>query len=344
MSTNKSKEKRVRLISEVGEIRRFISAASQDENTARLLTYLSNIEKDINGKKYGLVFEYHEEAIDTALENSIPVLTEQSDLCIEGRGTQNYLLEGDNLASLVVLNKTHRGKIKFIYIDPPYNTGNKDFVYDDSMVDNNDNFRHSKWLSFMWKRLKLARELLSDDGVMFISIDENEQSNLVLLCNQLFGEDNYVGNIIVRSNPRGSQSSSEIASLHEYLLLYTKRRCQAAIIGHKLNDDMIAEYKYSDERGKYRLLGLRQRGGFWRASERPNLYYPIFVDSETSNITLCEHGEAVYPIQPTSGEKGTWRWSKEKIGVQIDDLIAKHVSRNGELTWDIFQKDYLGFD
>ena len=149
MSTNISKQKREDLLNKIKEIRSFISAAPQDENTGNLLSYLSDLEKDVNGKKYGLVFEEHREEIDEVLDTHTPVLTEDKDLFIDNGGQMNFLIEGDNLASLKLLEKTHKGKIDLIYIDPPYNTGNKDFIYDDAFVDKNDTFSHSKWTSFI---------------------------------------------------------------------------------------------------------------------------------------------------------------------------------------------------
>lgn len=135
MSTNISKKKRDDLLDKIKQIRAFIAAAPQDENTGNLLSYLSELEKDVNGKKYGLVFEEHREEIDEVLDTHTPVLTEDADLFIDHGGQMNFLLEGDNLAALKLLEKTHRGKIDLIYIDPPYNTGNKDFIYDDAFVD-----------------------------------------------------------------------------------------------------------------------------------------------------------------------------------------------------------------
>lgn len=132
MSTNISKEKREKLVEKIKAIKTYIATAPQDENTAQLLTYIAEIEKDIKGKKYGLVFEEHREQIDEVLETNTPVLTEEKDLFIDNGGQMNFLIEGDNLASLQLLEKTHKGKIDLIYIDPPYNTGNKDFVYDGS--------------------------------------------------------------------------------------------------------------------------------------------------------------------------------------------------------------------
>ena len=160
MSTNLSKQKRDDLLSKISAIRTFINAAPQDENTGSLLTYLSDLEKDVDGKKYGLVFEEHQEAIDMVLAEHTPVLTEEPALLINNGGEMNFLLEGDNLAALRLLEKTHRGRIDLIYIDPPYNTGNKDFVYDDTFVDKTDTFIHSKWLSFISERLAFASRLL----------------------------------------------------------------------------------------------------------------------------------------------------------------------------------------
>ena len=146
---NISKQKREELVDKIKEIRTFISAAPQDKNTRNLLLYLSELEKEVHGKKYGLMFEQHREEIDEVLTTHTPVLTEQSDLYIANGGEMNFLIEGDNLASLQLLEKTHKGKIDLIYIDPPYNTGSKDFIYNDVFIDKNDLFSHSKWLSFM---------------------------------------------------------------------------------------------------------------------------------------------------------------------------------------------------
>lgn len=178
MTTNVSKEKRDDLLSKISAIHAYISAAPQDENTGNLLTYLSDLEKDVNGKKYGLIFEEHREGIDAVLAEHTPVLTEEAELLIDNGGEMNFLLEGDNLAALRLLEKTHRGRIDLIYIDPPYNTGNKDFIYDDCFVDAQDTFRHSKWLSFMSRRLERAKHLLSERGVILISIDDREQAGL----------------------------------------------------------------------------------------------------------------------------------------------------------------------
>lgn len=283
--------------------------------------------------------------------------------------TQNLYIEGDNLEVLKLLQKSYHGKVKMIYIDPPYNTGG-DFVYPDNFSDSIEHYKqltgqvdsegkkistnseangryHTDWLNMIYPRLRLARNLLTDDGVIFISIDDNEIDNLKKVCNEVFGEENFVGNIIVKSNPRGSQSARELAGLHEYLVVYAKNLWCANIIGHPLSENMVEEYKYEENGKKYRLLGLRQRGGFWRRSERPNLFYPLYVNGDSGMVSINRTSDAnvaVVPIQPSTMEDGTWRWSKEKVLNNTQDLIAKKVIRNGEMVWDVFQKDYLSTD
>jgi|CZCB01.1.fsa_nt_gi adenine-specific DNA-methyltransferase len=283
--------------------------------------------------------------------------------------TENLYIEGDNLDALKLLQETYLGKVKMIYIDPPYNTGN-DFVYKDDFAQSTDEYLansgqfdengnrlvpnlesngrfHTDWLNMMYPRLKLAKDLLSDDGVIFISIDDNEIYNLTKVCNEIFGAKNYAGTIIVKSNPRGSQSAKTLAELHEYLLIYTRNIDRAAIIGHALSDKMLSEYKFSEDGNKYRLLGLRQRGGFWRRSERPNLYYPLYINPKDLSVSIektTSHTEEIFPVQPSTNEDGTWRWSKEKVKSEHNLLIAKEITRNGQKTWDIYQKDFLSMD
>lgn len=224
MSTNISKLKREDLLAKIKDIRTFISSAPQGENTANLLSYLSDLEKDVNGKKYGLVFEEHREEIDEVLATHTPVLTEQSDLYIDNGGEMNFLIEGDNLASLQLLEKTHKGKIDLIYIDPPYNTQNADFMYDDTFVAADDLYRHSKWLSFMKKRLLLCRKLLASRGFIFISIDDNEAPHLKALCDEIFSEDNYekTDYIQVRYPDKTLKSDMRYHKEIEQVLVYRK--------------------------------------------------------------------------------------------------------------------------
>lgn len=224
MSTNVSKEKREQLVAKIKAIKAYIASVPQDENTAQLLAYIADIEKDIKGKKYGLVFEEHREAIDEILEQNTPVLTEEKDLFIDNGGQMNFLIEGDNLAALQLLEKTHKGKIDLIYIDPPYNTGKEDFIYGDKYVDTEDTFRHSKWSSFIEKRLLSAHKLLADDGVIFISIDDNEYAPLKLICDTIFCEQNLLSihHIQVRYGNKNLNEKKDFQEVCEYVLIYAK--------------------------------------------------------------------------------------------------------------------------
>jgi len=281
--------------------------------------------------------------------------------------TTNIFIEGENLAALKIMKKSYATSIKVIYIDPPYNTGG-DLIYEDDFSESVDEFLtrigsidaagkklttntkadgrfHSKWLSMMYPRLKLAHQLLKDDGIIFISIDDNELNNLRLIMNEIFGEENFVGNFIVQSNPRASQSSRDIGLVHEYVLVYTRNISNNAALAEQLNDRMLSEYKYTSGDGrKYRELGLRQRGGAWRRSQRPSLYFPIYIDPTTGRVSTEpkeDYTEEALPIKPTTGEDGSWRWGKNKIEKDINDLIGKKIKRGENHVWDVYQLDYL---
>jgi len=281
--------------------------------------------------------------------------------------TQNLYIEGDNLEVLKLLQESYLNSIKMIYIDPPYNTGN-DFIYRDNYrIDKNDyedqiglfdeeenrlfkntetNGRfHSDWCSMMYPRLKLAYNLLSEDGVIFISIDDNEVVNLKNLCNEVFGESNFVGLFTIQSNPRGSQASKFLANVHEYICMFAKNINKLALKGFDKSEKNISEYSLTDEKGKkYRLLGLRQRGGAWKREDRPNMYYPIYVNPQNGNVSLEKDDSfciEVLPKRPT-GEESRWTWGKEKLLKDITLLRGKQINRSGEEnTWDIFRMDYL---
>ena len=176
-------------------------------------------------KKYGLVWEDKPEDVEERLRESLPVLREVQGKAIlsdELDAPNHILIEGDNLEALTALTYTHEGKIDVIYIDPPYNTGNKDFVYNDSFVDSEDSYRHSKWLSFMSKRLKIAKKLLSDKGVIFISIDDNELANLKLLCDEVYGAKNFVDIFSWNKTETPANLSLKTKKAIEYVLCYTK--------------------------------------------------------------------------------------------------------------------------
>ena len=202
---------------------KFLETLKEQHSDDESLIAINQIENELTSKKYGLVWEEHEEEVDVKMRTHIPVFTEVKEKEIVGdpKSEQcNFLLEGDNLHSLKLLEKTHKGKIDVIYIDPPYNTGGKDFIYDDTYVNSEDLFRHSKWISFMDERLRYASKLLKREGVIFISIDDNELYQLKILCDEVFGAENFIANLIWAA---GRKNDSKYVSIsHEYILCYAK--------------------------------------------------------------------------------------------------------------------------
>ncbi len=246
-----------------------IEGLTNEEKTK--LTELLNTEK-----KYGLVWEDKQEDIEKRLETELPVLQEVKERAIISSAPDapnHVLIEGDNLEALTALSYTHSGKIDVIYIDPPYNTGNKDFVYNDKFVDREDGYRHSKWLSFMNKRLRIAKGLLSDKGVIFISIDDNEQAQLKLLCDEIFGEKNCLATVVQKS--RDSISGDLLFSPnHNYLQVYAKK--QEIIFAQKDNfripvvvNEKLFKNPDNDPRGPWKLNPVDGPGG----ARKGNPYY-----------------------------------------------------------------------
>lgn len=239
MTKNISKEKRENLLS-------FLNKLKEQHSDDESLMAINEIEQELTSKKYGLVWEKHEEDVEKKMETSIPVFSEEIDKEIIGNSTNNsfnFLLQGDNLHSLRLLEKTHKGKIEVIYIDPPYNTKNKDFVYNDCFIGEDDSFRHSKWLSFIYSRLVIARKLLTDTGVIFISIDDNEEAQLKIICDEIFGEGNLLG-IFIQNKLNAKNDTIDIQKNHEYILAYRKKTNY--ILGTKVAPTLIkkeAQYK-----------------------------------------------------------------------------------------------------
>ena len=280
--------------------------------------------------------------------------------------TENLYIEGDNLEVLKLLQETYLGKIKMIYIDPPYNTGN-DFVYNDEFGIRNEEWNgisgnydadgnqivgaleknteangrfHTDWLNMIYPRLKLAKDLLTEDGVVFVSIDANESHNLRKICEEVFGSSNFVSEIIIQNNPRGRQSDRFIATAHEYLLCFCKNSMSCVLNGLPLSEEQKAEYSFSDEKGAYRLLGLRQRGVASLREDRPDMFFPIYVNPKTQEVSLEIHNDWCEVIPKKSdGREGRWMWGKEKCKVDSARLVARLIERRGE--YDIFVKDYL---
>ena len=285
-------------------------------------------------KKYGLVWEDKPEEIETRLVDELPVLTEVTERAIvsDSPDAPNHILiEGDNLEALTALAYTHEGKIDVIYIDPPYNTGNKDFVYNDSYVDREDGYRHSKWLSFMNKRLQIAKSLLSSGGVIFISIDDNEQAQLKLLCDEIFGSDNFITNIIWQSTA-GSNTGNEIVTTTEYVLVYTSNRSRAHFDGQPPSADTFKlSDEYVKERGRYTLdkLDRRRVGGHYSEA----LNFPIEMPDGT--LRYPGGGQQV-------NEGWNYLWSKTKVKWGLDNNFI--VFKKNKEKWAVYCKRYQNVD
>ncbi len=287
-------------------------------------------------KTYGLVWEDKKEDVEERLRDELPVLIEDESRRIvsdDPDAPNHILIEGDNLEALTTLAYTHAGKVDVIYIDPPYNTGNKDFVYNDSYVDSEDTYRHSKWLSFMSKRLRIAKKLLSDRGVIFISIDDNEQANLKLLCDEVFGMQNYVTSFPWHSR-QSLQNDTDISVNHEYLICFAKkrrqrdRRLKPSNSSTWFNDDSFVFYPIKVDNDKYSNPDNDPRGP-WKADPfdaphvRPNLTYPI-TNPKTGEQHLPPRGRH-------------WRISPEKFASALaDNRILFGKSGNGRPQLKVF--------
>lgn len=274
--------------------------------------------------------------------------------------TENLYIEGDNLEVLKLLQETYLGKIKMIYIDPPYNTGN-DFVYEDDFAQSTEEYLansgqfdedgnrmvqntesngrfHTDWLNMIYPRLRLAKDLLSDDGVIFISIDDGELDNLRKVCNDVFGASNFVADICVVNNLKGRNDKKYIARANERLLMYVKSQ-DFEEHGLSLDEKVVSDYSEQDIKGRYRLLELRKRGGQDTRKDRPNMYYPFYVDINTGEVALEQsekYSQIALPVK-SNGEDGRWRWGKETAAKGLNELYGKKVGNK----YNIYQKDYL---
>ena len=282
--------------------------------------------------------------------------------------TENLYIEGDNLEVLKLLQESYLGKVKMIYIDPPYNTGN-DFIYRDDFAvsaddyaeesgqldedgnrlfkntDSNGRF-HSDWCSMIYSRLMLARNLLSDDGVIFISIDYNEQENMKKICDEVFGEENCLGIVANINNPKGRSDDKYIATSHEYVIIYAKNEISVKWYGFEPTDDkIIKRYNKTDNNGKmYREIDLRKTGENDLREDRPNLFYYFYYNPDTSDFypsrdDIEKEGYIKIKPQREDGKEGNWRWGMDTAIKQINDLIPKFMPTRK--VWGIMQKDYL---
>jgi adenine-specific DNA-methyltransferase len=321
-------------------------------------------KSDITTELYRLTWAGKRDAIRLLQIPGKGTLVPVEEESVDFSSTKNVFIEGDNLEVLKLLHKAYLRSAILIYLDPPYNTG-KDMVYRDNysdplstylkmtgqsdvegnvLVTNRDTAGryHSNWLSMMYPRLSLARQLLREDGVIFVSIDDHEVHNLLLLMNEVFGEENFIGQITVQTNPRGRQADRFVATVHEYLLLFAKDIRQCSLIGSSLTESQLAEFKYTDQNGeKYRLLGLRQRGSASSREDRPLMFFPLYVNPITGEVSTQPSEQFTVEVLPrkSTGEDGRWMWSKTKVEHELHRVEAHIVDRRQE--WDIFVRDYL---
>lgn len=267
-------------------------------------------------KKYGLVWdeERTREEFEKEAGNALPVLREITGKAIDAGvpNPTNILIEGDNYHALSVLNYTHQGKIDVIYIDPPYNTGNKSWKYNNRYVEKDDAFKHSKFISFMDKRLRLAKNLLTEDGIIVCAIDDYEVQNIRHLFDDIYGENNRLGTIVVVHNPGGRQDDAFFATAHEYMLVYARNKNYAKVGYLGIPEKKLKEYKYSDEWGKYKLRDFRRSGAHSTPQDRPNLWYPIYINPRTLDLQIkrVRGYKVLWPIDP-AGIKRVWRWEPD---------------------------------
>lgn len=309
-------------------------------------------------EKYGLNWHGKRRARQLALTPSTGTLRPCPEDSVDWDTTQNLMIEGDNLEVLKLLQKSYAGKVKLIYIDPPYNTG-KDFVYPDDYQDSIKNYLeltgqvkgcrkirgdtetsgrfHTNWLNMMYPRLICARQLLKEDGVIFISIDERELHHLRMLCNIVFGEECFVAALTVLCNPKGRSQDKHFATNHEYIVTYSRTVLPKGFFSIAKEEDQIeSEYPDEDDGGKYRLLELRNTHREFGRHNRPNLYYPLYVaeDGEVS-LERFEGATEVLPIWD-DGFEGCWTWDSKKAMRDLALLMGRQV--NGR--WKIYRKSY----
>ena len=323
--TNLSKAKRDRMIGFLEQIR-------SEHSTDDMLIAIGEIENEIISKKYGLLWEEHEEAVDVAMKNSIPVFKEDTAReIISSNAPLNFILEGDNLHSLYLLEKTCREQVDCIYIDPPYNTGAKDWKYNNDYVDKVDTYRHSKWLSMMNARLKIAKKLLKSDGVLICAIDENELGTTLLLLDDVFGPAYAIDPITIVHNPRGVQGNN-FSYVNEYAIFVYKR-------GVKVIENQAVKEDDID------WSPLRNWGTESERHDAANCFYPIYIKDEkiigfgddiTADDTIhpkqTEYDSAsgiyaVYPID-VQGIERKWRYARQTVE-SIQDLLRVKKTATG---------------
>ncbi|WP_285005104.1 site-specific DNA-methyltransferase [Lactococcus formosensis] len=356
---------------EITVLKEHFPACFKEDGSFDIERFKEYLSEDINviNEGYELKFlgKNYARLLVTLETETVIVPNEEHNQKEENKDSENIYITGDNLDGLKHLLKSYAGKVKCIYIDPPYNTGSDGFVYNDNFnftieelteklsigeeqakrildLKQRSSASDSAWLMFMYPRLQLARDLLSDDGVIFVSIDDNQQANLKLMCDDVFGIENFVSQIIVQSNKRG-QTYKELAKTHEYLLTYTKN------IDGKINELMkdVGSFKMADNLGDFSERDLRNRNPKFGRFNRPNLYYPIYVNPDEvdkngfSPISLIKNDDFKVEVIPlnSEGKESCWRWGKNKFTDNnaensMDSNVVARLKTTGE--YGIYEK------
>ena len=301
---NISKIKRDRMIEFLNKLKK---AHSDDES----ILALNEIENHLKERKFGLIWESHTEDVDDQLIENIPVLTEVAErkVVIDSSLPFNFVIEGDNLHSLKVLEKTHRGKIDVIYIDPPYNTGAENWRYNNNYVSKDDTYKHSLWLSKMYERIKIAKTLLSPTGFFICAIDANELFTIGLMLDDIFYEDNRLGLVTVLHNPKGRNFTKWFSANSEYMLVYAKDASKASFNDVALDEEIKASFNLFDKSNgrRYRLEPFMRSRTETLRENKPNFWYSLYVSSDLKTITRekIDGFHEVFPIA-ANGKEATW--------------------------------------
>ena len=307
-------------------------------------------------KKYGLVWEDKPEDVEERLREELPVLKEVKERALisdQPDAPNHILIEGDNLEALTALNYTHEGNIDVIYIDPPYNTGAKNWKYNNSFVESEDAFRHSKWISWIRKRLVIARRLLKNTGIIVATIDDYEYAQLRLIMDEVFREENYLATVVIKNNPSGRSTVRGFSINHEYALFYSKsEHSTLGRLSH--SDEQKSRYSEKDNVGYFEWENFRKNGTDSDRKDRPKQFFPIFIDKTSEHLRIPElewdddtrqyqyddslqNNEIVlWPLSPEGTEK-VWKYGLERTRTILDQILVK--KKQGR--YELYRKKYL---
>lgn len=324
----------------------FMTATENNEKA--LLKKISELESELKKlkkqKKYGLVWEDKPEQIVEDCKRNVPILRLKEkkkgiepSITTDKTKDENILIEGDNYHALSVLNYTHNGKVDFIYADPPYNTGARDWRYNNDYVDGEDPYRHTKWISFMYKRLELAKNLLKEDGVICVTIDDYELPRLWMLLEGIFGYENHLGTVAIRNNPKGRMTNRKISLVHEYAIFFGKSSKSKIQKAPENPEDKTHNYVKDEDGSWYLPVNLRKQGvDSLAVNKKGNLsdrYFPIYINSKTGEVSVTKKFDVeLFPIDQ-NGAKRIWRRGKDAIESMFasNDLWFKQTKQGPQI-------------